>query len=48
VLTVVLGLFAWCAVLLFGTKASFFHSFIPMEREGQKGFLAVVNNEDFH
>ncbi len=48
VLTVVLGIFALCAVLLFGTKPSFFHSFLPREREGKKGFLAVVNNEDFH
>jgi hypothetical protein len=48
VLTVILGLFALCAVLLFGTKASFFHFFIPREWEGKKGFLAVVNNEDFH
>jgi hypothetical protein len=37
VLTVVLGLFALCAVLLFGTKASFFHSFIPRESEEKKG-----------
>jgi hypothetical protein len=48
VLTVILGLFALCAVLLFGTKASSFHCFIPREREGKREFLAVVNNEDFH
>ncbi len=29
-------------------KLLFFPSFIPREREGKKGLLAVVNNEDFH
>ncbi len=47
VLTDVLGLFALSAVL-FETKVSFFHSFIPREREGKKGFFGVVTNEDCH
>ncbi len=47
VLTVVLGVSALCAVLLFGTKASFFHSFFQGKGQEKRGFLLLSTMKTF-